>query len=115
MRPGRLFQKGSPGVVKCGWPLTGAPSEAPPPRRSLRRAPRWEGVLKAGECLFVPAGCPHAVANLTKTSAISANVLLPDNLELARQELRVAACACLQGSAPAPLAGAGGPARGAGG
>ena len=60
----------------------------------LRRAPRWEGVLKAGECLFVPAGCPHAVANLTKTSAISANFVLPDNLELARQELRVAACAC---------------------
>ena len=60
----------------------------------LRRAPRWEGVLKAGECLFVPAGCPHAVANLTKTAAISSNFVLPDNLELARQELRVAACAC---------------------
>ena len=59
----------------------------------LRRAPRWEGVLKAGEA-FVPADCPHAVANLTKTSAISANFVLPDNLELARQELRVAACAC---------------------
>ena len=60
----------------------------------LRRAPRWEGVLRAGECLFVPAGAPHAVLNLTHTAAISCNYVDSTNLEQVRGELRIAACTC---------------------
>ena len=48
-----------------------------------------EYVLKAGELLFVPAGCPHQVENLTKSLAISANFVDQSNLELVLEELSV--------------------------
>ena len=48
-----------------------------------------ECILKAGELLFVPAGCPHRVENLTKSLAISANFVDGSNLELAREELSI--------------------------
>ena len=48
-----------------------------------------ECVLKAGELLFVPAGCPHRVENLTKSLAISANFVDRSNLELVLKELSV--------------------------
>ena len=52
---------------------------------------RWACVLGAGELLFVPAGCAHAVTNLSATAAISANfVSLVSNLTHAADELSVA-------------------------
>ena len=48
-----------------------------------------ECTLKAGELLFVPAGCPHRVENLTKSLAISANYVDESNLELVLEELSV--------------------------
>ena len=46
-------------------------------------------ILKAGELLFVPAGCPHRVENLTKSLAISANFVDQSNLDLVLEELSV--------------------------
>ena len=37
----------------------------------------WEAVLEAGDLLFVPCGCPHFVANLDDTVAVSANFVDP--------------------------------------
>ena len=72
---------------------TGAAEEeaddAAPPL--LRHLDRYEVTLRAGEILFVPAGVPHAVTNLSHTAAISANFVLEDNLELCREECAVAA------------------------
>ena len=48
-----------------------------------------ECVLKAGDLLFVPAGCPHRVENLTKSLAISANFVDRSNVELVLDELSV--------------------------
>jgi hypothetical protein len=56
----------------------------------LPLAPRYECVLRPSEILFVPAGCPHAVKNLTHTSAISANFVDVSNLDQVRDELRIA-------------------------
>ena len=57
----------------------------------LRHAPRYELTLRPGEVLFVPAGAPHAVSNLSHTAAISANFVDGSNLELFTEELCVAA------------------------
>jgi hypothetical protein len=48
-----------------------------------------ECTLKAGELLFVPAGCPHRVQNLTKSLAISSNFVDRSNLELVLDELSI--------------------------
>ena len=55
-----------------------------------RTLERWSTVLEPGEILFVPCGCPHAVANLTVTAALSANFVSPSNRSLAVAELSVA-------------------------
>ena len=51
---------------------------------------RWACELTSGELLFVPAGCAHAVSNLTATAAISANFVSQSNRQLAIDELSVA-------------------------
>ena len=51
---------------------------------------RWSCVLERGDLLFVPAGCAHAVTNLTVTAAISANFVSASNAALAVDELSVA-------------------------
>ena len=66
------------------------PAAEQPPNPLLRHADRYQGVLRAGECLFVPAGCAHAVRNLSHTLAISANFVDASNLELVRDELAIA-------------------------
>ena len=48
-----------------------------------------ECVLQAGEVLFVPAGSPHRVKNLSKSLAISANFVDCSNFDLVLGELRV--------------------------
>ena len=48
-----------------------------------------ECVLKAGEVLFVPAGSPHRVENLSKSLAISANFVDRSNFDHVLKELRV--------------------------
>ena len=55
-----------------------------------RALERWACVLEPNELLFVPAGCAHAVTNLTPTLAISANFVTPSNRMLAVDELLVA-------------------------
>ena len=50
----------------------------------------WDFELSAGEVLFVPAGCPHGVCNLTDSVAISANYVDYSNLALAIAELELA-------------------------
>ena len=57
------------------------------PWRSLER---WACVLGKGDLLFVPAGCAHAVSNLSATAAISANFVTASNVRLAADELSVA-------------------------
>ena len=47
----------------------------------------WDFCLHAGEVLFVPAGCPHGVWNVTDSIAISANYVDYSNLSLAITEL----------------------------
>jgi len=44
----------------------------------------------AGDLLFVPAGCPHAVANLSASAAVSMNFITASNQALAVDELSVA-------------------------
>ena len=66
-----------------------------------RRLERWACELTSGELLFVPAGCAHAVSNLTATAAISANFVSQSNRQLAIDELSVAG---LQAPAAADLA-----------
>jgi hypothetical protein len=68
---------------------------------SWRTLERWSCVLEPGELLFVPAGCAHAVTNLTTSCAVSANFVSHSNLDLALDELSVAA---LTNSAAAELA-----------
>ena len=46
-----------------------------------------ECVLEPGDILFVPAGCPHHVENLTDTVAISANFVDESNFDLVKREL----------------------------
>ena len=48
-----------------------------------------ECILEAGEVLFVPAGCPHRVENLTKSLAISANFVDKSNIDLVMRELSI--------------------------
>jgi len=55
----------------------------------LSRCRPTEVVLEQGEVLFVPAGCPHFVENLTDTVAISANFIDSSNLAGAVDHLRV--------------------------
>ena len=64
-----------------------SPDLTPHPLLALTH-PR-ECILKAGELLFVPAGCPHRVENLTKSLAISANFVDRSNVELVLEELSV--------------------------
>ena len=49
-----------------------------------------ECVLRSGEILFVPAGCPHRVHNLTDSLAISSNFVDVSNIADVRRELRAA-------------------------
>jgi hypothetical protein len=49
----------------------------------------WDFCLHAGEVLFVPAGCPHGVWNVTDSIAISANYVDYSNLSLAITELEL--------------------------
>ena len=44
-------------------------------------------MLSAGELLFVPAGCPHRVENLTTSLAISSNFVDQSNFDLVKSEL----------------------------
>ena len=48
-----------------------------------------ECMLRAGELLFVPFGCPHRVENLEKSLAISANFVDASNCKAVQEELRV--------------------------
>ncbi|XP_061191291.1 bifunctional arginine demethylase and lysyl-hydroxylase JMJD6-like [Saccostrea echinata] len=48
-----------------------------------------ECVLSEGEVLFVPAGCPHRVENLTTTVAISANFVDLSNWKTVSEELEL--------------------------
>ena len=47
--------------------------------------------LQPGDLLFVPAGCPHRVLNLSDTVAVSANFVDGTNLHVARRALRAMA------------------------
>jgi len=51
-------------------------------------ARRRECILRAGEVLFVPAGTPHYVENLTDTVAVSGNFIDDSNLPGVLRELR---------------------------
>lgn len=48
-----------------------------------------ECILSEGEVLFVPAGCPHRVENLTKSVAISANFVDLSNWDNVLEELEL--------------------------
>jgi len=54
-------------------------------KKELRHA---EVTLEAGELLFVPRDCPHAVANLTATVAVSGNFVDDTNVAAAVGHLR---------------------------
>lgn len=56
----------------------------------LSLAKPWQCVLEPGDLLFVPAGCPHRVENLTQSAAISANFVDLSNLSLVKKELHFA-------------------------
>ena len=45
-------------------------------------------VLKSGQVLFVPAGSPHRVENLTDSVAVSGNFINKTNLETAVKHLK---------------------------
>jgi hypothetical protein len=55
----------------------------------LRGLRPFQCVLRAGELLFVPQGCPHRVETLTDSVAVSANFVDRSNLSCALEELRV--------------------------
>jgi hypothetical protein len=40
---------------------------------------RYEGIQEAGDLMFIPAGCPHAVRNLADIHGISMNYVDPSN------------------------------------
>ena len=62
-------------------------------RELLRRWPLYSlatpqtCVLEAGDLLFVPAGCPHAVENLSDTLAVSCNYVDATNLARSRRAI----------------------------
>lgn len=58
----------------------------------FQRARCYECVLEAGEILFVPAGSPHYVENLSHTVAISANYIDLSNFDAACRELEIMGC-----------------------
>lgn len=61
---------------------------------SSSEAAVFEGELKAGETIFVPANWAHEVSNLDHTVAISANFVDGSNLNAARQALKLRALVC---------------------
>jgi hypothetical protein len=56
--------------------------------RSRRCTRRQEGILEAGDILFVPSGTPHYVFNLTNTVAVSSNFIDTSNWFDAERALR---------------------------
>jgi len=60
------------------------------PNLLLPHADRYDFVLNPGDCLFVPAGCAHAVRNLSDTVALSSNFVDGSNLKQVCDELAVA-------------------------
>ena len=48
----------------------------------------WRAELAAGECLFVPAGCPHAVKTPEATIALSGDFVDSTNRDLCIEQLR---------------------------
>jgi histone arginine demethylase JMJD6 len=65
-------------------------SSAATPLSAWRCMKRWSCVLEPGDIIYVPAGCPHAVSNLTATAAISSNFVSEAHAQLAIDELRIA-------------------------
>ena len=49
----------------------------------------YECLLRQGDLLFVPAGCPHRVENLEPSLAISANFVDGSNLAMVIDELKI--------------------------
>ncbi|ETW08393.1 hypothetical protein H310_00983 [Aphanomyces invadans] len=66
------WHAGSPDVV-FGVDL--ARPEGSPEHALFRHARVWDCVLEEGDVLFVPAGTPHFVQNLTQTVAVSCNYI----------------------------------------
>ncbi|CAM9816845.1 unnamed protein product [Ascophyllum nodosum] len=66
----------------CHDPVFGADLEAPDATRhpAALLARGFQCVLEAGDVLFVPAGCPHRVENLTDTLAVSCNYVDATNV-----------------------------------
>lgn len=64
---------------------------APAASDSLQLTSPWEGVVRAGDVIFIPANCAHFVLNLTDTIAVSANYVDESNVDLALDELGPAA------------------------
>ncbi|CAN0220386.1 unnamed protein product, partial [Discosporangium mesarthrocarpum] len=54
---------------------------------AARLATGWACTLEAGDLLFVPAGSPHQVENLTDTLAVSSNYVDATNLPKALHAL----------------------------
>ncbi|CAM9505435.1 unnamed protein product, partial [Laminaria digitata] len=67
----------------CHDPVFEADMETPDavrtPAALLARG--YESILEAGDLLFVPAGCPHRVENLTDTLALSCNYVDATNVD----------------------------------
>jgi histone arginine demethylase JMJD6 len=49
---------------------------------------RYEGLLEAGELIFIPGGSAHEVMNLAPVSAVSMNYISPSNRDRASRHLR---------------------------
>lgn len=58
----------------------------------FQHARSYECILEPGEILFVPAGSPHYVENLSHTVAISANYVDLSNFDAACRELDIMGC-----------------------
>ena len=61
------------------------------PGPDLASLPSYQVTLRPGQLLFVPAGSPHQVENLSDTVAVSANLVNQTNIKLALRYFKISA------------------------
>ncbi|ETV68168.1 hypothetical protein, variant 1 [Aphanomyces astaci] len=54
----------------------------------LRHVPVYDGVLEAGEVMFIPADCPHQVVNLELSVAVAMNLVDHANIDAHTRHVR---------------------------
>ena len=75
-------------------PLAELEAAGTPEAAAVARARRLEFTISAGDTLYIPRGTPHEVANLSRTTAVSANFVDQSNVAevISQTQARFARC-----------------------